>query len=208
MIPHLELVGSPSQSLTLHGFDIVRSDPSELPVYLVNHRPKSIPTSWYTCGDGGLYFTNDARSKGDIIREVAAFLRLSEMTVGYCHINHGCKIAARCLKGANGIQKDGSLVLADVVKTDILMDNISAGEDGMLYIAETAGDPTKIYPATVFRLSRSTERAQGHTVSVLEEPKVTGWSTGSLVPFLNWNVRKGLDWEFLGACNSKSSAAA
>ncbi|KAF8575519.1 serum paraoxonase/arylesterase [Ramaria rubella] len=246
----LKLVGFPSsQPLALHGFDIVQSDtdPSELLVYLINHRPptgdprqvgadsvvevfktkvnsdelvyvKTVrdpsviisPNDIIGSGDGSFYFTNDARSKSGIIREVDAFLRLPGMTVGYCHINRGCKIAARGLKGANGIarnndglyfvtnhrfgeifvlekQEDGSLVLTDVVKTDMPMDNISVGEDGVLYIAghspttplltcttelflafpkilqyisETAGDPTKTSPSAVLRLSRNTGSGQ------------------------------------------------
>ncbi|KAF8585903.1 serum paraoxonase/arylesterase [Ramaria rubella] len=234
----LKLVGFPSsQPLALHGFDIVQSDtdPSELLVYLINHRPptgdprqvgadsvvevfktkvnsdelvyvKTVrdpsviisPNDIIGSGDGSFYFTNDARSKSGIIRQVDAFLRLPGMTVGYCHINRGCKIAARGLKGANGIarnndglyfvtnhrfgeifvlekQEDGSLVLTDVVKTgadarDMPMDNISVGEDGVLYIAafpkilqyisETAGDPTKTSPSAVLRLSRNTGSGQ------------------------------------------------
>lgn len=109
-------------------------------------------------GDGSFHFTNDARSKTGIMRTLDAYLRLPGMSVGYCHVNEGCKIAATGLRGANGIargkdgvymvandkfgeifvlekQDDNSLVLTDVVKTDRPMDNISIDENGVFYVA-------------------------------------------------------------------------
>jgi len=108
-------------------------------------------------GDGSFHFTNDARSKRGIVswpvfplrprvtfniqmRTLDTYLRLPGMTVGYCHIELGCKFAATGLRGANGIargkdgvymvtndkfgeifvlekQDDNSLVLTDVVMT-------------------------------------------------------------------------------------------
>ena len=39
------------------------------------------------------------------MREAEMYLGLASTTVGYCHLDHGCKIAAKKLKGANGIVK-------------------------------------------------------------------------------------------------------
>ncbi|KAF8478277.1 serum paraoxonase/arylesterase [Gautieria morchelliformis] len=232
-ITRLKLTGFPSSvPLAVHGFDVVPSDtnPSELFVYLVNHRPAPEGTKKFFAdsvievfktainsdklvyvttvedpsviitpndvvgyGDGSFHFTNDNRSKHGIMRTVDIYLRLSSTSVGYCHIEHGCKLAASGLQAANGIartddglyfvansrfgelfvlesQDDHSLVLTDVVRTDMPMDNVSVGEDGMVYIAafpighkymsETARNPDIPCAAAVLRVSRNTDMGQ------------------------------------------------
>jgi arylesterase / paraoxonase len=74
------------------------------------------------------------------MRTVDMYLRLSSSSIGYCHIERGCELAATGLQAANGIartddglyfvansrfgelfvlegQDDHSLVLTDVVRT-------------------------------------------------------------------------------------------
>jgi len=144
-------------------------------------------------GHGAFYFTNDNRSKRGIRRTLDVLFRLPRASVGYCHKDHGCKIAVDGLKGANGIaqgpgglyfvsndgfgeisvlerQDDDTLVLTDIVSTDMPMDNISVDDDGAIYISafvqgikfirKTFNDPTIPSASAVLRLSPNTGTGQ------------------------------------------------
>jgi sugar lactone lactonase YvrE len=54
----------------------------------------------------GFFFTNDHGTKTGIARELqGAFSLWRTTSVGYCHLDHGCKIAASGLVSSNGIVK-------------------------------------------------------------------------------------------------------
>lgn len=106
------------------------------------------------------YFTNDHAVKIGFSRVFEMYLNQASTTVGYCHIDHGCKIAARKLKGANGIvksrtndtiyvgsahgdgvsvmdpQNDHTLLLSNIISTGGLpMDNLSIDKNNALWAA-------------------------------------------------------------------------
>ncbi|KAF9519708.1 hypothetical protein BS47DRAFT_1336806 [Hydnum rufescens UP504] len=63
--------------------------------------PNSV--SWSPDGDS-LYFTNDHPTRLGHAGRTATFLfNLARSSVGYCHVDHGCKMAAESVNGANGI---------------------------------------------------------------------------------------------------------
>jgi hypothetical protein len=103
------------------------------------------------------YFTNDHGAKVGFVRTLE-FLGLARTSVGYCHVDQGCKTSVAGMPGNNGIarsqngtiyvgsakiggistfeeQSDHSLVLTDVIPTDRIVDNLSVDEDGALWAA-------------------------------------------------------------------------
>lgn len=181
-----------------HGMDVVpsASNPSELFVYLVNHRPpkgldarqwgadsvleifkhkigddklthiKTIQSSLMIApndvvgSDDGtsLYFTNDNGQKTGIKRQIGVFLKRKATSVVYCHIQEGCKYAARNMFSNNGIvrasngtfyvahtlsgglsileeQSDNTLVITDHIQTEYPMDNLSLDSEGHVWAA-------------------------------------------------------------------------
>ncbi|KAI0305564.1 hypothetical protein B0F90DRAFT_1699080 [Multifurca ochricompacta] len=103
------------------------------------------------------YFTNDHGVKVGFTR-ILEFLGLARTSVGYCHVDDGCKISIAGLQGSNGIarsqngtiyvgnskfgqisvleeQSEHSLVLTDLIALDRLVDNLSIDEDGILWAA-------------------------------------------------------------------------
>ncbi|KAH9007999.1 hypothetical protein EDB85DRAFT_2069107 [Lactarius pseudohatsudake] len=103
------------------------------------------------------YFTNDHGMKLGFTRFLE-FLGLARTSVGYCHVDNGCKLSVAGLLGSNGIarsqngtiyvgsaksgqittfeeQSDHSLVLTDVISTDRIVDNLSVDENGALWAA-------------------------------------------------------------------------
>jgi arylesterase/paraoxonase len=105
------------------------------------------------------WFTNDGThllSPLAYIRQI--YLGAALTSVGYCHIDSGCRIAAGGLRGANGLarrdedtfflvsqtrgevrvlerQADNSLVVTDFVAVDLAMDNVSVDKDGVVWAA-------------------------------------------------------------------------
>ncbi|KIM45408.1 hypothetical protein M413DRAFT_442080, partial [Hebeloma cylindrosporum] len=186
------------RGLSLHGMDVVpsMSNPSELFVYLVNHRiplgdaiPAEVgadsvieiftttvggttlkhkrtienpiiatPNSVTGSADGqSFYFTNDHGVRVGLIRYLE-LLGHRNSSVGYCHVNEGCKYALTKTHASNGIttapngtvyladstfgvvdilepQSDHTLVLTDSVKTDMLVDNLAVDAAGQLWVA-------------------------------------------------------------------------
>jgi len=103
------------------------------------------------------YLTNDHGAKLGFARFLE-FLGLARTSVGYCHVDDGCKISVAGMLGNNGItrsqngtiyvgsakigristfeeQSDHSLVLTDVISTDRILDNLSIDENGALWAA-------------------------------------------------------------------------
>jgi len=86
------------------------------------------------------------------------FLGAKRSSVGYCHIDDGCKYAITGTHGSNGItavpngtvyiadsiyggvqflerQADNTLVVSESVKTDYMLDNLAVDADGQLWAA-------------------------------------------------------------------------
>lgn len=103
------------------------------------------------------YFTNDHGVKVGFTRWLE-FLGLSRTSVGYCHVEEGCKIAIAGLHGSNGIaraqngtvyvanskfgqiqvleeQNEHDLVSTDSIALDRLTDNLSIDTNGALWAA-------------------------------------------------------------------------
>ncbi|TFK75385.1 serum paraoxonase/arylesterase [Pluteus cervinus] len=101
------------------------------------------------------YFTNDHGSK---IRFARSYIEIFSpaSSVGYCHVNDGCKFAITKMFSNNGIVRadndtfyvansfvgklnvlekgnDNSLVLTDTIKTDQGLDNVSLDADGAIW---------------------------------------------------------------------------
>jgi len=186
--------------LSVHGMDVVPNakDPSELYVYLVNHRRPSTgravdiganssveifktkvgskslthlrtiespvihtPNDIVGSPNGhSFYFTNDYGSKTGLMRHRDTLFGFASSSVGYCHVDEGCKLAIQKLRGSNGIarakndtfyvsdclwggitvleqQSDDTLVITDRIPTDRSLDNLSIDEDGVLWAAGT-----------------------------------------------------------------------
>ncbi|KAJ3785174.1 hypothetical protein GGU10DRAFT_428119 [Lentinula aff. detonsa] len=109
-------------------------------------------------GDGrGFFFTNDHSSKIPRARIIQNAFTAST-SVGYCHLDRGCKVAASGLHGNNGIVKalndtvyvasntggkisvfewqgDDSLLLTDVVPIGQVLDNLSLDNEGNVWAA-------------------------------------------------------------------------
>jgi len=102
------------------------------------------------------HFTNSAGAKTGIMRYVD-WLGRPVSSIGYCHVNEGCKLATPKINGASGIarandtfyvansikgtitvlelQSDNSLVLTDVIQADRVSSDLSIDEDGMVWAA-------------------------------------------------------------------------
>ncbi|KAF8492341.1 serum paraoxonase/arylesterase [Russula emetica] len=103
------------------------------------------------------YFTNDHGVKIGFTRYLE-YLGLARTSVGYCHVDEGCKIAMDGLPGSNGIaraqngtvyvanskagqihvleeQNDHSLVLVDDIALDRRLDNLSIDTNEALWAA-------------------------------------------------------------------------
>ncbi|KDQ53530.1 hypothetical protein JAAARDRAFT_61245 [Jaapia argillacea MUCL 33604] len=104
------------------------------------------------------HFSNDHGAKTGISRTIELYLTWPRSSVGFCHLDKGCKIAIGKLPGINGITKakndtfyvpsagvpelrvlerqaDDTLVVTDIIPTDRLMDNASVDEDGIVWAA-------------------------------------------------------------------------
>ncbi|CAE7061263.1 unnamed protein product [Rhizoctonia solani] len=106
-----------------------------------------------------VWFTNDRRARTGVVRALTDLLfRVKSTTVGYCHADTGCKIAADELYASNGLartedgnfwvastygayitiherQADNSLVPTEVVKVGLPIDNLAASSDGSVIAA-------------------------------------------------------------------------
>ncbi|KAG5637986.1 hypothetical protein H0H81_002347 [Sphagnurus paluster] len=103
------------------------------------------------------YFTNDHGEKVGLMREFDILGRAST-SVGYCHVEHGCKFAITHLKASNGItraqndtfyvtdslggninvlerQADNRLAVTDEIPTDRILDNAAIDSEGALWVA-------------------------------------------------------------------------
>jgi len=116
------------------------------------------PNDLVGSSDGrSFYFTNDHGVKIGFSRWLE-FLGLARTSVGYCHVDEGCKIAISGFPGSNGIaraqngtvyvgssklgeirvleeQNDHSLVLVDIISLDRIVDNLSLDTNGALWAA-------------------------------------------------------------------------
>ncbi|KAF8608964.1 serum paraoxonase/arylesterase [Ceratobasidium sp. AG-I] len=104
------------------------------------------------------WFTNDNHVKVGLMRKVHAYLSIKSTSVGYCHVNTGCKIAADELVTSNGIvrapngdvwvasshggyitvheqQADKTLVPTEVIRFDRPIDNLGLSSDGSIIAA-------------------------------------------------------------------------
>jgi arylesterase/paraoxonase len=108
------------------------------------------------------WFSNDGTHHFSPLSYARQFLLGARLTsVGYCHVDSGCKIAAGGLRGANGLvrkgenmffvgsqtrgevrvlerQPDDSLVATDLIAVDMTMDNLSIDKDGTIWAAGTS----------------------------------------------------------------------
>ncbi|KAF9268909.1 serum paraoxonase/arylesterase [Marasmius fiardii PR-910] len=184
-----------NRGLSVHGMDVVpsSSNPNELFVYMVNHRPPqhgdpkevgadsaieifkttltsgklthiktvedpSIITPNDVTGypDGkSFYFTNDHAHKILLLRVFREFFNPAA-SVGFCHVEDGCKLVAKGMRNLNGItqapngtiyvastlgktlrifdrQEDNSIVLTDVIPCETSLDNLSIDTDGVVW---------------------------------------------------------------------------
>ncbi|KAJ3915067.1 hypothetical protein F5877DRAFT_92430 [Lentinula edodes] len=125
--------------------------------------PNVISTPNDVAGDAdgkGFYFTNDHGFKVSHVRTLRNVFS-STTSVGYCHLDHGCKIVASGLYTNNGIVKapelnasvyvasnmggkisvferqavDDSLILMDVIHIGQALDNLSLDNNGHLWVA-------------------------------------------------------------------------
>ncbi|KAG9102547.1 hypothetical protein FRC06_001821 [Ceratobasidium sp. 370] len=104
------------------------------------------------------WFTNDHAVKTGMSRTVHMYLGIESTSVGYCHVNTGCKIAASKLYSSNGIVRDKSgriwvgssvggyitvhaqradktLVPIKVIKIGRATDNLALAPDGSVIVA-------------------------------------------------------------------------
>ncbi|KAL0571719.1 hypothetical protein V5O48_010243 [Marasmius crinis-equi] len=105
----------------------------------------------------GFYFTNDHGDKVSFMREIRTFFS-PKSSVGYCHVDQGCKIVSKDLLSVNGItralndtiyvastlgkalrvferQEDNSLVMTDVIPCEAPLDNLAIDSDGVVWAA-------------------------------------------------------------------------
>ncbi|KAJ7599304.1 hypothetical protein C8J56DRAFT_916389 [Mycena floridula] len=161
-------------------------DPTLLHIYLVNHRlsndsvvevlqtragsdavrhirtvhdPEVIMTPNDVSGsaDGkSFYFTNDRPSKNASYKDILG-LFISRTSVGYCHIDTGCRIAKSHLPSSNGIVRSGkrlfvaslfgsvihvleeetagTLIVHDKIPIEYPIDNLTVDKDGDVFAA-------------------------------------------------------------------------
>ncbi|OCH86368.1 calcium-dependent phosphotriesterase [Obba rivulosa] len=105
------------------------------------------------------WFTNDHGSKTGWIRELEMVYPVPSTSVGYCHVDHGCKVAADKLPSSNGLawdrktdtfyvgstprgtigvferQSDNTLAFKDAVTIGQVMDNLSVDSEGAVWAA-------------------------------------------------------------------------
>ncbi|KAJ8084857.1 hypothetical protein PM082_003634 [Marasmius tenuissimus] len=105
----------------------------------------------------GFYFTNDHGEKVQWLRDYRSFVRHGS-SVGYCHVDEGCKLVSKNMLSNNGItqalngtiyvastlgkalrvferQEDNSIVLMDVIPCEAPLDNIAVDSDGVVWAA-------------------------------------------------------------------------
>ncbi|KAL4074123.1 hypothetical protein V8B97DRAFT_1932047 [Scleroderma yunnanense] len=108
-----------------------------------------------------VYFTNDNSQKLGLKRHLNLFIQPSDTSVGFCHVDHGCKFAFRGLHASNGIVKgfnqnndtfyvadymlgeitvlekrpDNTLAFIEVIKTGYAADNLAVDSNGALWVA-------------------------------------------------------------------------
>ncbi|KAF8915020.1 hypothetical protein CPB85DRAFT_1433223 [Mucidula mucida] len=119
------------------------------------------PNDLVGASDGkSFYFTNDGKATlkaGTLLADIGQMIRPTS-SVGYCHVDEGCKIAIGNLLNPNGItqapngtiyvgcalaggvkvmerQADNTLSIVDVIPTDTLNDNLTIDEDGFVWAA-------------------------------------------------------------------------
>jgi hypothetical protein len=116
------------------------------------------PNDLVGSADGkSFYFTNDNNAKVGFMKYTGLF-GAKTSSVGYCHIDEGCKFAITGTHGSNGIaaapngtvyvsdslyggvlflepQTDNTLVVSESVNTDHALDNIAIDADGQLWAA-------------------------------------------------------------------------
>ncbi|KAJ8084864.1 hypothetical protein PM082_003641 [Marasmius tenuissimus] len=103
------------------------------------------------------YFTNDHYDKVSWLREYRSFL-FPGASVGYCHVDEGCKIVSKNMFSNNGIahapngtiyvastlgkalrvferQEDNSIILTDVIPCEAPLDNLAVDSDGIVWAA-------------------------------------------------------------------------
>ncbi|KAL0061520.1 hypothetical protein AAF712_011663 [Marasmius tenuissimus] len=103
------------------------------------------------------YFTNDNAVKVQRLRNYRAFFNPGS-SVGYCHIDEGCRLVSKNMLGNNGItqapngtiyvastlgkalrvferQEDNSIVLSDSIPCEALLDNVAVDSDGVVWAA-------------------------------------------------------------------------
>jgi len=154
-----------------------------------------MPNGVFGHGDGSFYFTNNHRSEKGILKVLGHYIRRRDTSIGYCHVETGCKVVSQPFNGAKGIargpddlyfvashnaaelyvlerQTDNSLVLTDILKSDIdmPMGNISVDENGDLFIAaflnrlqfvaKSLPNPSVKSASAVVRLSRNSGAGQ------------------------------------------------
>ncbi|PFH49773.1 hypothetical protein AMATHDRAFT_4627 [Amanita thiersii Skay4041] len=119
-------------------------------------------------GDGKtFYVTNDHGEKTGLLRELDIFGRASTSVV-YCNTDVGCKFAITHMHGNNGIakasndtiyvansigggmyilerQRDNSLIVAEYIKTDRCLDNLSVDSNGAVWAAGLTDAITLIF---------------------------------------------------------------
>ncbi|PPQ95320.1 hypothetical protein CVT26_008165 [Gymnopilus dilepis] len=105
------------------------------------------------------YFTNDHGSRVGLSRYLELFGQ-KQSSVGYCHVESGCKFALTNTHASNGIavapngtlyvadcvyggvtvlekQMDNTLVVTDTIKTEYALDNLAVDADGQLWASAT-----------------------------------------------------------------------
>ncbi|EMD37607.1 hypothetical protein CERSUDRAFT_114255 [Gelatoporia subvermispora B] len=112
-----------------------------------------------TADGKGFWFTNDHGSKTDWTREIEMFFPIPTTSVGYCHVDFGCKIAADRTTSSNGLAwdrsadlfyvgstprgtiglygrlPDNTLAYKDSVTLGEVMDNLDVDSEGTLWAA-------------------------------------------------------------------------
>ncbi|KAK0466322.1 uncharacterized protein EV420DRAFT_1511070 [Desarmillaria tabescens] len=125
----------------------------------VEHHIIYSPNDVIGSADGkSFFFTNDRGGpKTGLTRDLYEFLRPSS-SVGYCHVEEGCKTSISGMLNNNGIvqadngtiyvsstlssgirvlekQEDNTLVLTDVIPSETIIDNLSMDETGAVWAA-------------------------------------------------------------------------
>ncbi|TCD65610.1 hypothetical protein EIP91_002457 [Steccherinum ochraceum] len=138
------------------------------------------------------YFTNDHSVKLGMYRKLETFMGLASTNVGYCHVDHGCKVVARNIRGANGIAKgrnetvfvaslgggiyvmnqqaDHTLSHRDTIPSGGLpIDNISVDQDGAVWAA--------MFPRGIEIVKRFADMSKDAASSAWRFSKNVDWSS-------------------------------